>query len=156
MDSLELSGNRSYVMVCPMEESDIDIIMGQNLRRLRLARGLSQEDLALLLGAKVTKQRVSAIENGREGMGKNLISKACHALNAELWEFSWTEKTPIIKDAQELEDVKLRREAVRVGIDGMVREAEASWIGAAKKNTGLVGEGKAGGLPRSRNKQRAG
>ncbi|HAR45052.1 MAG TPA: hypothetical protein DCS05_02460 [Nitrospiraceae bacterium] len=144
----------SFIQLDVIKKEDIKTIMGRNVRRLRQEKKLTQDQLGAMLDPPVDGSHIAGMESGR-GISDEVLARLCNTLKAELWEFSWTEKTPIIRDAQELEDIKLRREAVRAGIDGMVREAEASWVGAAKKNAGLSGKGKAVGVPR-RSHRRAG
>lgn len=151
MQLCELSKADKLSIIIFME--DIDVIIGKNLRRLREKNKLSQDDLAAMIDTP--KSRISGIENGRVGMGKDVMMRVCRALTVNSWEFHLTDKTPIIKDRQELEDIQQRREADLVGIADMVREAEASWIVAAKKKEGFVGEGKKGGIQR-RIRKRAG
>jgi transcriptional regulator with XRE-family HTH domain len=132
---------------------DLDKLIGSNLRRIREARGLSQSRLAEMIGT--TPQRLSSYETGRDGMGKDYMERVCKALIVDPWEFYWTEKTPIVRDANEMADILQRREAEKVGIADMVREAEASWIVAAKKKKdGPGGKSPAKGVPRHGGKSR--
>lgn len=128
----------------------LDKRRGENLLRLRTRNGWSQGTLAEKTGIGQTK--ISAYENGL-GFDKETLIRLCEAFKVQEWEFDWEESVPLIKDPQEFEDIKMRREAVRVGIDGMVREAEASWVGAAKKNARPGSEGKAVGVPRRAGKR---
>ena len=128
----------------------LDKRRGANLFRLRTQAGWSQGKLAEKTGIGQTK--ISAYENGL-GFDKETLIRLCVAFNVQEWEFDWEESVPVIKDPQEIEDIKQRREAERIGIAGMVREAEASWISAAKKKEGPGGAGKAGGVPRRRHKR---
>jgi transcriptional regulator with XRE-family HTH domain len=102
---------------------------------LRTRSGWSQGKLAEITGIGQTK--ISAYENGL-GFDKETLIRFCEAFGVKEWEFDWEESVPIIRDQQEFEDIKLRRYAEEIGIAPMVREAEASWISAAKKK-GAVG-----------------
>jgi transcriptional regulator with XRE-family HTH domain len=62
----------------------LNITLGKNLRRLRLAKGLTQEQLAEL--AETDKRYISAMEGGR-GIGSKMFSRLCRALNADSQEF---------------------------------------------------------------------
>ncbi len=122
-----------------MEEIDIDFLIGRNLRRLREDRNLSQDELAEMM--MVSKQRISGIETGREGMGKDLMARACKALKVELWEFYWTEKTPIIRNEREQQKVYRHREEEKLGIAEEVARYENYQIDLAKKKK-IGSEGK--------------
>lgn len=154
MNYLELLSNEHSATVCLMEESDIDIVMGRNMRRLRLARGLSQEELAEKMGQGVTKQRISAIENGREGMGKYLLAQACDALKARTWEFYIEEDTPIITDPGEQQKVYRYRLEQDLGIAEEVARYEDYRIDQAKKKETTGAEGTESGVPRHRDRRR--
>jgi len=117
---------------------DIDNLIRNNLRRLIEQRNVQQNKLAAAIG--VTASVINDILAGRKPVGKDTMTRLCKAFDIEPWEFYWTEKTPIIKDDQELKDIQQRREADRVGIADMVREAEASWIEAAKKKKLVVSD----------------
>lgn len=134
----QLLSSDSFAIVCSVKAEDIDVLIGKNLRRIRERHDVSQEELAAMIGTPAT--RLSAYENGREGLGKDIMARVCRALKVEPWEFYWTEKTPIVRDAREMADIEQRREAEKVGIADMVREAEASWIVAAKKKSGAFGQ----------------
>lgn len=127
-----------FAIVSSVRSEDIDILIGINLKRIRESHGLTQEQLSALIGTPAT--RLSSYEHGRDGLGKDIMARVCRALKVDLWEFYWTEKTPIVKDAREMADIQQRREAEKVGIADMVREAEASWIVAAKKKSGALRE----------------
>ena len=124
----------------------LDKRRGKNLKRLRLKMGWSQEKLAEKTGIGQTK--ISAYENGL-GFDKETLIRLCSAFGVQDWEFDWDEDTPIVLDKKEMEDLKRIREAERIGIADMVREAEASWISAAKKKERPVSEGTKDGVPRS-------
>jgi len=144
----ELSATDNSSILFPMIRSmnELNKIQGMNLRRLRNKMSWSQGTLAEKAG--IEQSKISAYENGL-GFNKETLVTFCNVFNVRSWEFSWEESTPIIKDEQEADDIKQRREAEKVGIADMVREAEASWIVAAKKKDGSGGKGKAGRVPRS-------
>jgi len=125
-------------IVSGMVDDDVDRLIAGNLRRIRNKKELSQLDVARLVG--MDKAKISAYENAHAVMGKDVMVRFCKALEVDLWEFYWTEKTPIVRDAREMADIEQRREAEKVGIADMVREAEASWIVAAKKKSGALRE----------------
>jgi transcriptional regulator with XRE-family HTH domain len=128
----------------------LDKRRGNNLRRLRDQKGWSQDELSKKTGIGQTK--ISAYENGL-GFDKETLIRLCAAFNVKEWEFEWEESIPVIKDYAEAEDIKRRREADRLGIGVMVREAEAGWIASAKKKGPTGSEGTKSGVPRRRNKR---
>lgn len=93
---------------------DINVLIGRNLKRLREARGLSQPQLARLIGT--TPQRLSSYEVGRDGMGKEYMERVCKALEAEPWEFFVKNDTPIVRDKKEQNYLALLRRAEDMGI----------------------------------------
>lgn len=58
-------------------KKDLDRLMGNNLKKMRKERGLSQEKLAEMLDTD--RRYISAVENGR-GIGKSLLDRLCRAL----------------------------------------------------------------------------
>lgn len=50
----------------------VEVGPGEALRAYRRNRGMTQEDLARLLGARVTKRHVSDMEAGRRGISKGV------------------------------------------------------------------------------------
>jgi transcriptional regulator with XRE-family HTH domain len=106
-----------------MQGHDIDIRIGKNLKRLREVRTVSQQKLADMINTP--QARLSAYENGREGMGKDIMARICNALNVELYEFYVNEKTPVVHDPQERRVLQKLKEARDLGIyDVMMEYAE--------------------------------
>lgn len=105
-----------------METLDIDELIGKNLRRLREKRNLSQGDLAEKIGVKGS--RISAIEHGREGMGKYLMTRICHVLGVQPHVFYHNEPSAAaaLPDEQEQNVLELMREARELGIIGKIQE----------------------------------
>jgi transcriptional regulator with XRE-family HTH domain len=58
---------------------DPRILLGQRIRDLRLAKGLSQEKLAEL--AKLHRNYIGSIERGQKNIGVISIVKIAHALS---------------------------------------------------------------------------
>ena len=148
----ELPATDNFSILSCMDEKEIDKrvkaldkVRGENLRRLRNRKGWSQGELAQR--TKMEQSKISAYENGL-GFDKTTLVRFCEVFKVKTWEFEWEESVPVIIDPQEIEDIKQRREAEKVGIADMVREAEESWIKAAKKKEGPGGKGKAGWVPR--------
>lgn len=58
---------------------------GAVIRRIRLDRGLSQENLAELLGME-TNAYISRLENGKKQPSLEMVYKISRALNVAAWE----------------------------------------------------------------------
>ena len=68
------------------------ILLGQRLRSYRLAKGWSQE--ALALEAKINKNYLSDLERGNRNPTILVLSKICHALNISFSELFDDHKLP--------------------------------------------------------------
>lgn len=64
---------------------DIDVVVAANVRRLRIMRGLTQEQLAAR--AELSPQHVSRIECGVVSPTVRTLERISRSLNAPLWEF---------------------------------------------------------------------
>lgn len=105
-------GNASPILR-HMDAEDIDIIIGRNLRRIRYRMGLTQEAIGNLIGNP--KSKISAIESGQEGLGKELMARLCTALSLSLWEFYLDDQTPLPQSNLEEEALYFARSAEKVG-----------------------------------------
>jgi len=65
----------------PLEEVFPDLHPGSAIRGLRLREGLTQQQLAQLLGIKRTN--LSEMENGRRPIGKNLARRLAEVLRTD-------------------------------------------------------------------------
>ena len=65
---------------------DIKQIMARNLRRLRMARGITQREVASMLGFK-DPNYVSQWETGKRGIGIRMLVKLCTAFDVHPKEF---------------------------------------------------------------------
>ena len=112
---------QSYPLHVTFLSMDIDALIGQNLKRIRLSKKLSQDHLAELV--QIPKSLISGAENNKRGIGKDILSRLCKALNVQPYEFYLDEKTPLpISD--------LERKAIYA-----VREAEHSGVGYIAEET---------------------
>jgi transcriptional regulator with XRE-family HTH domain len=136
MKICELSGIENTSIIGLVDELDIDFLIGRNLRRLRELRGLSQDDLADKM--TVSKQRISGIETGREGMGKDVMARACKALEVHPWEFYVDEKTPCVLDEKERQALYMIREAEKFGVAEDVAEYARFKTMSQKRETALL------------------
>jgi plasmid maintenance system antidote protein VapI len=62
----------------PLEEVFQDLHQGSAIRGLRLREGLTQEQLAYLLGVK--RSNLSEMENGKRPIGKNMAKRLAKVL----------------------------------------------------------------------------
>lgn len=67
-----------------MNPDDIKHVFGDNLRKIRTEKNISQENLAFLSG--MDRTYVSGIERGRRNVSLVNISKIAMALNVEIKE----------------------------------------------------------------------
>jgi transcriptional regulator with XRE-family HTH domain len=96
MVALLLSGQSviNFIHLVVIEKADIKILMGKNLKRVRLERGLTQDKLGGMLKPEpVDGSHIAAIEGGK-GVSDDMLARLCNALKVDLWEFTWTDKTP--------------------------------------------------------------
>lgn len=63
---------------------DVRLLVGSNFRRLRLMRGLTQEQAAELTGA--SQQYISGLESGQRNPTVLTLHELGHPLGAEPWE----------------------------------------------------------------------
>ena len=64
-----------------MPEGHLQVVLGQNIRRERLARGLSQEDFAQVLGYHRTY--VGGLERGERNLSLRAIERISDTLGVE-------------------------------------------------------------------------
>ncbi|EFO4299165.1 MULTISPECIES: helix-turn-helix domain-containing protein [Enterobacterales] len=67
-----------------MNPEDIKKVFGENLRRIRMEKNISQENLAFLSG--MDRTYVSGIERGKRNVSLVNINKIALALNVEIKE----------------------------------------------------------------------
>ena len=67
-----------------MNPEDINKVFGENLRRIRMEKNISQENLAFLSG--MDRTYVSGIERGKRNVSLVNINKIALALNVEIKE----------------------------------------------------------------------
>ncbi|BEC82391.1 helix-turn-helix domain-containing protein [Escherichia coli] len=67
-----------------MNPEDIKKVFGENLRRIRMEKNISQENLAFLSG--LDRTYVSGIERGKRNVSLVNINKIALALNVEIKE----------------------------------------------------------------------
>lgn len=82
---------------------DIKKLTGENLRRIRLAAGMTQEQLAEHM--RVKKQNVSAMETGRRGLSDAVLPSLCEIFACAPAEFF---EVPHGRAQEEIGDLLLR------------------------------------------------
>lgn len=103
----------NFIKLFCMKVSDLDILIGKNLKRIRESKKLSQENLGEMIN--ITNTKISAIENGREGMGKDIMTRICNTLNIRPDEFYINKETPVLQDKDEQKMINIYREAKELG-----------------------------------------
>jgi transcriptional regulator with XRE-family HTH domain len=68
-----------------IDESDIRILVGKNLKRLRALQNISQLDLALT--ANLTNNFINDIENYKKSISYKTLAKLAATLNVEPYQF---------------------------------------------------------------------
>jgi transcriptional regulator with XRE-family HTH domain len=120
-----------------MKSSELNILMGRNLQKLRIASKLSQEQLGERL--QVSSGLIPKWEAGTKGIGKNLLLKICRVLKVRPCLFFVEEKCPIISNSRESDFLFKLREAEKHGVDDMIEEFSVFIVDQARKkrSTGL-------------------
>lgn len=67
-----------------MRDMDLCSVIGSNIRKLRTAKGLSQEELAFR--AEIDRSYLSEIENGHKNMSVMVLDQIAAALEVDLRE----------------------------------------------------------------------
>ncbi len=114
-----------------MKNHDLNILMGINLRKLRLERSLTQEQLADRL--QLSSGLVTKWESGAKGIGKKVLLKLCQVFNVRPYVFCMDEKMPYITNSREQEIVYRIREAERLGVHEQIEQYCEFIVGQAKK-----------------------
>lgn len=138
-----------------MKPMDFDERIRHNLRRLiKHYDNGNQSAFARRFGLKPSF--VNGVLNGKRAIGKGIIELICNKLKVDISELTMPEEPKWAATVHEERAIYSSREGEKLGIINQIEAVTQAMIDQAKKNTGPGIEGKAGGLPRSRNKQRAG
>ncbi len=124
-----------------MKHKDLNILMGRNLRKLRLERNMTQDQLAERLGLS-NSCVVTKWEAGRKGIGKTLLLKLCKALNVKPSRFFVDEKTAYITSSRERDIVCMFREAEKMGVVETIEQCCMFIVGQARKKDRALNKGK--------------
>lgn len=103
-----------------MKREDIDIIMGINLKRLRIKASLTQESLAELID--VSQGLIPRWESGVKGIGKDVLIKLCKALDVAPYEFYIDDSTPLPATDLERKALFMARAAESARLDYIAEE----------------------------------
>ncbi len=96
-----------------MKKGEIDKIIGQNLRRLRLSFKMTQEALAELLEIE-NCSLISDWERGVKGIVKDVLTRLCNIFNVRPYEFYIEDNTPISMSELERKALFIVREAQKI------------------------------------------
>lgn len=92
--------------------NDDDTRIGQNLVKLRKAKGMSQEHLAEFIG--LTFQQVQKYEKAQNRISISMGLKICRALNITISDLVGDVQTsPVIQNLTEVENLKAKIKAAR-------------------------------------------
>ena len=75
-----------------MSKYSASIVIGQNIRRLRLSAGLSQEELAARVHI-IDQGYISGLENGKRNPTINMLILIANSLNVEVRDLLTAERT---------------------------------------------------------------
>jgi transcriptional regulator with XRE-family HTH domain len=75
-----------------MTENEIRLILGENIKRYRGFRGMSQAKLAELLD--ISPNFISELETGKRWLSSDTLVNLADALNIEVYEFLKPEQAP--------------------------------------------------------------
>jgi transcriptional regulator with XRE-family HTH domain len=81
-----------------LKGSDINILFGKNLRRIRTQKNISQLMLASI--ADLTHNFINDIENGRKWISPGTLAKLANALKTEPYQFFTPVSAPLNLDAE--------------------------------------------------------
>jgi transcriptional regulator with XRE-family HTH domain len=116
-----------------MKNTELNILMGLNLRKLRMQSKLTQERLAERL--QVSNGLIPKWEAGRKGIGKNVLLKLCKVFNVRPYVFFVDERAPYIACSREQVVVAKIREAERLGIADVIEQFSDFMVVYAKKKS---------------------
>ena len=124
----------SFVQLLVFDKQNIKILKGKNLRRLRIEKKLTQDQLGEMLDPQADGSHIASIEGGR-GMSDETLAKFCAAMKVDVWQFFLTEETPIVSNEEEHQALKRRRQAKALNVAEDVEKYETFRIEDAKKSS---------------------
>jgi transcriptional regulator with XRE-family HTH domain len=123
-------GRFSLLCDASMKDKELNMLMGLNLRKLRLASKLTQEQLAERLD--VCSGSVPKWEAGTKGIGKKVLVKLCKFFNVKPYAFYADEKMPHTINAREQGIVYKYREAEKLGVADLIEQFGDFMVAQAK------------------------
>ena len=94
-----------------MNKEDAKKLFGMTLRRLRLEKGMSQEELAKKLGYK-GRSAINKIETGVNDMPRDMVVKCAEVLGVSPMEFFYYEQLPGIENVHFATNKELLKSAM--------------------------------------------
>lgn len=103
-------------------------VFGDNLKRIRIQKGMSQEYLASLMGYKGGKATISRIENGHNGVNQATVLRFCEVLNVSPIDLLKKNNNILILSTHEQEVIKAYRNhpEFQSAIDSMLKVEKKS------------------------------
>lgn len=102
------------------DAKQIDKVIGRNLKRLRLANGLTQAKLGDWIN--VDGNVIAQLEGGIIGMGKDIMARLCNALKVEPADFYISEQTIVPATELEKKALFMARAAESAKLDYIAEE----------------------------------
>jgi len=139
-----------------LEQNDIKKRIGNNLRRVRITIGLTQDEVGAKCDPPVDGSHIGAIEAGG-GLRVDMLTRICNALKIDPSELYQPEgkaaplRYPISEKEQQQLD--LYREFNKLGEADRVLDMQAAYLSTVKKKDSTGSKGKAGGVPRRPHKR---
>ncbi len=130
---LSILSNSSIVasMKLPTSPSNIDFLIGKNLKRIRGEMNWTQDQMANCLGVAVP--RISAYESGREGIGKDVMARICNALGVRPHELFMDDDVLVPRGTLEINHMEGIREAEKLQVAEDIAQYGRFRIEEAKK-----------------------
>ena len=112
--------NNSIVLTVMLKSKDIDIIIGKNLKRLRKQNKLTQAKLGDLIN--IDGNVIAQLEGAIIGMGKDIMTRLCNALNIEPYEFYIKDDTPLPVTNLQHKALQMAKEAEKAKLQQIAEE----------------------------------
>lgn len=119
--------------MAPLKSKDLNKLIGFNLRTLRMAAKLTQEQLAERLSVSVGM--IAKWETGAKGIGKNVLLKLCSVFEVKPYVFYLDHKAPLVTSVREQRILYRVREAEQLGLHDQIEQYCDFVVGRLKQNT---------------------
>lgn len=117
-----------------MDKKQAKYIFGQNLKRLRTERGMSQEELAHAMGFK-NRSSINKIELGKNDMPRSMVLKAAEALGVSPLDLFKSDLDYIIQNINDLEIDADTRNSIKAAAINVRAEAPALLVEKEPRRT---------------------